>query len=369
MNPPTRSLPRLARLCAPIVLMCSLLLISAANAPQFTLADPPRMPERPSWRVSNESAQAGPNPVPACSSGSQCIYLPVISNTNTPTDPRSRPYAVDLFNTAYLGSSGVASGWNGNIGVCDPGSTTQAFRDSVLLRLNYYREMAGLAKLTGFNSAYNTQDQAAALMMAANQALSHTPPNTWKCYTQTGYDGASSSNLALGAYGTNAIDLYMGDSGVGSLGHRRWVLYPQTQEMGTGDIAGSIWQNQSNALKAWDSHIWDPRPATRDAFVAWPPAGFIPYQVVYPAWSFAVAGADFTNAAVTVSSNGANVDVQVSHPPNGFGENTLAFTACSCSAWPKPGADTPYQVTISNVVVGGVSKEYSYTVTVIDPAR
>ena len=41
------------------------------------------------------------------------------------------------------------------------------------------------------------------------------------------------------------------------------------------------------------------RPA-RDGFVAWPPPGFVPYQTVYPRWSFVLRGADFTNATVTM---------------------------------------------------------------------
>ncbi len=283
--------------------------------------------------------------------------------------PSGRTYAVDLYKKAYLGSAGVPAGWTGNIGSCNPGTTSQAFRDSVLLRINYYREMAGVPKLRALRSDYNQQDQAAALMMAANQQLNHTPPNTWKCYSDTGYAGSSSSNLAMGVYGPDAITLYMDESG--SLGHRRWVLYPQTQEMGTGDIPGSGgWQTVINAMKAWDDHVWDSRPVTRDAFVAWPPPGYVPYQVVYPVWSISIAGADFSQASVSVTSNGASVPVTVNQTTNGFGENTLAWDACGgCGSWSNPGADRAYQVTVNHVLVNGAARNYTYTVTVIDPAR
>jgi uncharacterized protein YkwD len=359
---------RFVHLAGLILLFTLLLPVNiSADAPQIILADPPRMPAQPSGLAADGNIPAIKHVDAGCTAESQCVYLPQILNAIR--DPRNRQYAVDLYETAYLGSSGVSTGWNGDIANCIPGNTTQAFQDSVLLRLNYFRQMAGLSKLSGFNAAYNTQDQAAALMMAANQALNHTPPTTWKCYTQTGYNGSSSSNLAIGAYGSAAISLYMNDPGTASLGHRRWILFPQTQEMGSGDISGSTWQNQTNALKAWDTHIWEARPATLDDFVAWPPAAFIPYQVVYPVWSFAVAGADFSNAAVTVTSNGVAIAVQVSHPQGGFGENTLAFKACNCSTWPKPTTDTLYDVTIKNVGVNGVPRDYSYSVTVIDPAR
>jgi uncharacterized protein YkwD len=333
-----------------------------ADSPRPVLAEPARMPERPSGLALNGAPVLQDT---FCSPGDLCVYLPVISMAKTGI--RSREYALNLYNSAYLGSAGVPSAWSGSVAGCNPGTTSQAFRDSVLLRLNYFREMAGIPQLTGFRSEFNTQDQAAALMMAANQALNHTPPTNWKCYTQSGYDGASSSNLALGAYGPEAIDLYMNDGGVGSLGHRRWVLYPQTQEMGTGDILGGSWQYVSNALKAWDSHVWDTRPATLDAFVAWPPPGFVPYQVVYALWSFSVAEADFSSSTVTVTSNGANIPTTLSRPDNGYGENTLAFKPCNCSSWPRPAADTAYQVTIRHVLIDGTSQDFSYTVTVFAP--
>lgn len=75
--------------------------------------------------------------------------------------------------------------------------------------------------------AADNQEQAAALIMAANSTPSHTRPNTLLCGTQAGYDGASTSNLALGTGLTDAIPLYMSDPGAGNqvVGHRRWVLH------------------------------------------------------------------------------------------------------------------------------------------------
>ena len=357
-----RKFPLLIRLIGWLCLAAALQAMTPSDGMRLVvLVPPPQMPARP-----QVLAVA---PVTTCEAGSACVFLPLVNTNTAQTDLRTRSFAMALYNQAYLGSAGVSTGWNGSIDSCDPGTTTQAFRDSVLLRLNYYREMAGIPSLTGLSSDYAAQDQAAALMMAANQALNHTPPSSWTCYTTTGYTGSSSSNLALGAYGPAAIDLYMDDGGVASLGHRRWILYPQTQQSGTGDIPGSNWQQQSNALKAWDAHIWDPRPATLNDFVAWPPPGYVPYQVVYPAWSFAVANADFSGASVAVTLNGASLPVTVSPLPNGYGENTLAFSFYSGYAWPRPSTDTAYQVAIRNVVVNGAARSYTYTVTVIDPAE
>lgn len=349
------------------LLMAGLLLAAlcpspaSADFPGPQLSPPPLAPERP--------IDVGPVPAAAgCPPGGSCAYLPSIFRVRV--DPRSRAYAVSLYQQDYLGTANIDPAWTGNIGTCNAGTTSQAFRNAVLRRINYYRVMAGIPAVGALNPSYNQMDQEAALMMAANQDLNHTPPDTWLCYSQAGYNGASSSNLAMGANGPEAISLYMNDGGVSSLGHRRWVLYPQTQEMGTGDIdAPGSWMSVTNAMKSWDTHIWDARPATLDPFVAWPPAAYIPYPVVYPVWSFSVANANFSNASVEVTSGGLPVTVTVSRPPNGYGENTLAFKACNCSTWPNPGADRAYRVTIRNVLLGGVLCDYSYTVTIIDPAR
>ena len=54
----------------------------------------------------------------------------------------------------------------------------------MLLRLNYYRAMAGVPATVTFSDTYNAMDQQAALMMSANGQLSHSPPTTWTCYTR-----------------------------------------------------------------------------------------------------------------------------------------------------------------------------------------
>jgi hypothetical protein len=35
-------------------------------------------------------------------------------------------------------------------------------------------------------------------MIKANGRLSHTPPNTWKCYTEDGYLAANKGNISFG---------------------------------------------------------------------------------------------------------------------------------------------------------------------------
>jgi hypothetical protein len=276
------------------------------------------------------------------------------------------------FYRKYYLTSAVSPDWTGNVSACNPGTTSQAFRDSIALRINYFRAMAGVPAKVTMPDAYNEKAQQAALMMSANSSLSHNPPTNWKCYTDQGHEAAGSSNLALGAYGLDALRLYMQDYGSGNTaaGHRRWILYPQTQNMGTGDIPEGGGYPAANDLWVFDSHIWDTRPATREAFVAWPPPGYIPYTVVYQRWSFSYAGADFSNAVVSLTENGVNIPVTRYTPVNGYGENTLVWIRTGTSdsgSWPKPTADTIYVVTVSNVVIGSDPRSFQYTVIIFDP--
>ena len=115
-----------------------------------------------------------------------------------------------------------------------------------------------------------------------------------------------------------------------------------------------------------------PRPPTREEFVAWPPPGYVPYQVVYPRWSFSYAGANFSSATVTMTQGGASVPVAVETLATEYGENNLVWIPLglgSSQSWPQPSRDTSYLVTISNVIIGTGTRTFTYEVTVFDPAK
>ncbi|HET8522873.1 MAG TPA: hypothetical protein VFL82_06555 [Thermomicrobiales bacterium] len=297
-------------------------------------------------------------------------------------DTSNREATRAFFNQYYLNAPTPDIGWAGNVDACQAGATSQAFKDAVSLRINFFRAMAGVWAGTGLSSVANSKDQQAALMFSANGSLSHNPPKSWKCYTADGAAAAGSSNIFLGEYGWEAVDGYMWDFGGSNAaaGHRANLLYPQTQLFGTGDIPGPFSQRwPANALWVFDSHVWDPRPATRDDFVAWPPKGYVPYQIVYPRWSFNYPGAGFTNATVTMKLNGTSVPVTVDYRSAALGagamsvpENTIVWrpnNLDSSATWPKPtSGDQTYTVTLSNVTVNGQARTFTYTVTVFDPA-
>src|SRR5205085_4420578 len=121
---------------------------------------------------------------------------------------------------------------------CTGGTNSTLYLQAVLRRVNYFRAMAGIPSSITFSNEYSRKAQAAALMMGANNNLDHYPPMTWTCYTQDGYDAAGNSNLSLGNAGPQAVGGQVRDNGANNTaaGHRRWILYPQTRFMGSGNV-------------------------------------------------------------------------------------------------------------------------------------
>jgi hypothetical protein len=344
------------------VLLAALALSSFAASGEVELGDPPRrpkdvsdLPRSPDWLVS-----AG-----------------FSVNTTNREEVRS------FYNAIYPASDNVPINSTANTGSCFAGTSSSDFKDAVARRINWFRAMAGIPANVIFNSVNNSNDQLAALIMSASTVtsgtnLSHTPTNggVWQCWSSAGSNACNNSNLALGLDGPDAATGYIQDAGGNntSVGHRRWILYPQTQIMGTGDIPQQGGLYAANAVWVFDGHFFDPRPATRTKYIAWPPSGYVPRQVVYPRWSFSYTNANLTNATVTMTSNGVPISVAKDPIQGGFGEDTLVWVPMGLNAtnfqtvWPFNGSDTIYTVAISNVLFGANVSNFNYSVTVFDPA-
>jgi len=311
-------------------------------------------------------------------------------------NPLDREDVRQFYNQVYTASNGVPEGWTGNIAGCNPGTVTPAYLQSVLRRINYYRTMAGDSDVT-FNGTdagtsadpNNAEAQAAALMESANNFLQHTPAQAGtNCWTQQSFNGSSHSNLfetpstAAGATGGPGIDDLMQDSG--AIGHRRNMLNPAITTMGAGAVPATTgFQGTLAQLVLTTPSTTAPPPV--NGFVAWPSPGYVPYQVVYPVWSFSLANANFSNASVSVKLNGTPVTTQVNcfdpttpallaaNPACGqYGDPAISWSLSTVpvgSTWPKPTQDDTYAVTVSNVVVnGGAPQNFTYNVTIFNPA-
>jgi hypothetical protein len=292
-------------------------------------------------------------------------------------DTRDREAVRVFFNGAYSLPEAPMN-WTGSYVTGDAGSVSAAYLDSALLRLNWFRAMAGVPANITFLPANNAKDQAAAMLMSVNNQLSHFPPSTWKGYNAVAADAAGHSNMGLVA-GVDGINANIYDPGEPNyiVGHRRGVLYPQNQVMGFGAVPGGTVNGVSNspahALWVYDDNFSAPRPTVRDDFVAWPPAGYVPYPVVWGRWSLSYPKADFSQAKLTVTLNGVAVGATTEQlAPDVAGENTLVWLlqgTDSRSVAAKPASDQRYHVTVSNVLIAGQApRTFSYDVVVFDPA-
>lgn len=281
-------------------------------------------------------------------------------------DNWSRSAVASFFHNEYTPPLGVPMQWTGNANNCIAGTTSQAYLDATFQLINYYRGMVDLVDVTNDTST-NAGSQEAALIMSANGALSHNPPSNWTCWTATGASAAGSSNLALGNAGPNAIIAYVKDYGSGNyfVGHRRWILYPRRNQFGSGSVGETT--QSANALYVFTSTV--ARPATPDK-VAWPPEGFVPYQVAYPRWSLSLntsSSVSFGSANVSMTEGATPVSLSVvSRTDNGYGDNTIVWepSGLSFSAGMQ---DRRFTVTVSDILVSGTPQTEVYDVVVIDP--
>lgn len=269
---------------------------------------------------------------------------------------RDRAAVVRFYREEYEHAARVPNGWQGSTAACR-GSNSDAYRAATLRRMNYFRAMGGLPADVTFKDSFNREAEAAALMMSANRNLSHNPPSNWKCYTAAGKQGASHSNLSLGAAGPDAIDLYMRDPGAHNkeVGHRSWILDPALAVAGSGSTDGA------NALYVIGEFR---KNASKPDFVAWPPAGFVPYQFGHSGdyrWSLHAGGVDLSSARVEVAADDGEhrrpLRTSIEHRSRGKVVWLVNLRGG------KVAADQRYFV---KVTAGG--KTFEYAVVFIDPS-
>jgi hypothetical protein len=293
------------------------------------------------------------------------------TETTAPTDPKA--VALKDYKEMYLASSVTAFTWNGNTANCEAGTLNQDLLNKVLLRIKYYRKAAGLSNEgISLDAALNAKCQQDALMTKANGTLSHSPDASWKCYTADGALAAQKGNIAIGASDIQNIDLWIEDNGTGNerVGHRRWMLFSRASQFGFGctNSSGTLWVINGNGTGAL--------PASTPKYVAWPPKGFVPRDVVYDRWSLSIPAAaypfqvDFTTATVTMTNaGGANVPltIEYANPIESTyrGDNTITWKPTGINL--SSSSDQKYSVKVANVKVGGVAKTYEYDVTIFKP--
>lgn len=207
-------------------------------------------------------------------------------------------------------------GWSGSIGQCQAGSMSDQWQQSALLNVNLYRWFAGLEPLS-VNANWIPGQQACALLLDANNSLSHNPPGWWSCYSQSGAASAGKSNIAT-MPAVVAGDLYMIDPGNEStMGHRRWILsnwLSQTAFGSTSDYSCMATQQSGGGV-------------ANAAWTAWPPAGYYPLDwhdmgwtdTDSTGWTIQSDSISLSGKQVTVVENGQSRPVTVSNLSSGYG--------------------------------------------------
>ncbi len=323
-------------------------------------------------------------------------------------DTHSRNDVISFWNSVYHASEGYQShvDWTGSINGNDIGSTSTAFRNDVLRRINYYRAMAGMKADIVLNgngqpvsggsgpdadpgSNKEAAAQAAAFMLSANTeefwgsggvangtANPHNPPEAWIADSDTARNGAYYSNIAIGHYGPDAIDAYISEDAQGAggaensdVGHRRYIFHSRLQEVATGDVVPTDDSHfPANALYVLGNWL----PATNSpSYVSWPNAGFIPEALVPRLWSLSFPGADFSNAAVTMEiAGGQTISTTITSRSEPYADNTIVWKAVDASSIPSAQhEDVTIHLSISNILINGSATSHSYSVTIINPER
>ncbi|MBQ8506148.1 MAG: Ig-like domain-containing protein [Clostridia bacterium] len=172
------------------------------------------------------------------------------------------------------------------------GRLTEEKLGDALAYLNFLRAVAGLDAVQA-SEIYNLRSQNAALLLAANDFISHNPPcpeGMNPDLYDSGLLGASLSNLAH--FNWMQPDILLdgiayfarddGDMNLSSLGHRRWLLNPRMAETGFG-LANALSGHSYVVMFAVDDGNAD---AEWD-HVAWPSAGAFPVELMRSslAWS------------------------------------------------------------------------------------
>jgi len=282
-------------------------------------------------------------------------------------DRTDRRAVIDTFYDVWLHNQRVPLGWSGDAADCRPGTISADAEFATRQQINYFRSLVGLRGIS-FDGDLQATAQRTALMMDANNQLSHFPPNDWDCRTAAADDLASRSNLALGSGGRGAaaISLYVSDPGSSNtaVGHRRWLFNPRTAVMASGSTS------RANALVVVGMPQHD---NTVPRWMPWPSAGYFPSPLEpHGRWSLSASSVrtDFSRAVVRVTdSAGRSYPVGRYAPVGGMGPATLVWRVGDLRR-PTASHDVTYRVRVSRIRRGGEAiPAVSWSVTLVTPDR
>jgi len=273
-----------------------------------------------------------------------------------------------------------------DINNCYAGKLSAKFRNEFLNELNTVRALHGLPSIT-YDDAHEDEMMQTALILAANNILTHYPEANTNCYSDIGAVGARTSSLEMGVR-QNKYDYSPAESianmvhdklnlSAGDVGHRLWMLNPFLQKSAYGSVNAPSFKDTRFPYVVGTSYkVVYPfdNPTTA-------PLGVIAYPYhnypakYYRAGSilsisvltdqknfFANRNVDYAKATVTVTerSGGAKQKISNIRYENIGVPNHIQFNFDDLKL------NVIYDVKLSNVLVNGQPKEYSYWFNVND---
>jgi imidazole glycerol phosphate synthase subunit HisF len=297
--------------------------------------------------------------------------------TDLTVDTTNRNDVISFYQHVFKASENYASviNWTGNHTTCSAGTLPQAYVDLMRRRVNYYRAMAGVTANITMNtnstvvtasdpsgaSSTTTKTVAAqqsAMLLSNSALLTHTPSPGMSCYSAAGHNGSFFGNVGLAVYGPPVLEAYMReDADNAAAGHRRWLLFTRATNFATGDVprVGNSFAANCLYIRQRDDEL----VAGQIKFVAWPPAGYLPWRNSTEYWSLSYPSADFTNATISVTKNGVAETVDSINRTQGLGNNGIVWRVPGVA---KSGVDTTYQVTVSNIGGSGIPSSHTYNI-------
>ena len=245
--------------------------------------------------------------------------------------------------------------WSGKSDACSVGTHSTTDRADTVRRINHYRFLSGLTKHEVTEGTHLHQScMEAATVMSNLGYLEHYLNENMPCFTKGAQDAAATGNIGAGP-GTSAaqVDMFMQDSSIPDLGHRRWIVNRPLAEVGIG-FNGR--KTPFGVLKVlYTKTINDENDAP---FVAYPGPGSQPWDLIWQHWH--VATPKFANAKSVTGSITRDDGVVLSNTPrvlsSAYGEPACGFTVGNFHDLVEPGRQYTVVVRANDVEVRYVVK-------------
>ncbi|OTG58812.1 hypothetical protein B9T36_10755 [Acinetobacter sp. ANC 4204] len=275
-----------------------------------------------------------------------------------------------------------------DLNACQAGRPSEAERQLFINTLNEIRALHHLPKVR-YDQAYEDQMMQASMLLAVNEKTSHYPDGTWRCFSDIGYQGTSTSNLnfiqayqPLVSYGadTHVIN-WLIEKNSSSIGHRRHILSPFLSKTAYGEVSNTEAKSVATILGAAMKVVY---PYASQSLSTTMPKGVIayPYHVypkkffskteplslsilVNPQNAYANNTVDFSQAKLVVTRRDNQQiqmisNIQYDNISYGLLANNLQFHFSAMEY------NVIYDVQVQNVLVDGKVEDYTYWFKVDD---